>query len=304
MIVLRRRRAASIAAVALALLALPTFIAARSVRFARASIALHNGAIAPSARASATRAHPTLEEVAFVASDGVKLRGWFIPSTNGATIVYVHGGGGDRTQLFPDAELVAKHGYGVLAFDTRGAGESDAATPTWGANEQRDLRAAIDFVTGRPDVDPKRLGVVGFSIGASTVAMVAAEDPRLRAVVLCATWPSLDEEIDYKYRRYGVISRAPAKWALRRAGVDFEAVRPIDVLAKVRPRPLFMIVGGDDDDTPPWIEERVFAAAAEPKSLWIVPGVRHGGYAQKEPAEYERRVVAFFDAALLAPSIK
>jgi dipeptidyl aminopeptidase/acylaminoacyl peptidase len=300
----RRRRVVSVGFAALAIVGAPTFIAVRAARYALASVTPANREIAPSVRASASAAHPTLREITFVASDGVRLRGWFIPASNGATILFVHGGGGDRTQLFPDAEVLARHGFGVLVYDARGAGESDAATPTWGDHEQRDLRAAIDFAIARPDVDPKRLGVVGFSIGASTVAMVAAEDPRLRAVVLYATWTTLRDEIDYKFRRYGAISRAPATWVLRRAGVDFDAVRPIDVIAKIHPRALFMIIGVDDADTPTWVAERIFAAAGEPKSLWEIPGVKHGGYVQAEPVEYERRVVAFFESALLAPSAR
>jgi hypothetical protein len=42
-----------------------------------------------------------------------------------------------------------------------------------------------------------------------------------------------------------------------------------------------------------------FAAAGEPKLLWIVPDLGHGGYIQTWPEEYETRVIDFFDAALL-----
>ena len=43
-------------------------------------------------------------------------------------------------------------------------------------------RRALDVLAARPDVDPKRLGVVGFSLGAQTAAILAGDEPRLKAV--------------------------------------------------------------------------------------------------------------------------
>jgi fermentation-respiration switch protein FrsA (DUF1100 family) len=42
----------------------------------------------------------------------------------------------------------------------------------------------------------------------------------------------------------------------------------------------------------------LYAAAHEPKELWIVPGAGHGGYAGLAPQEYAQRVTAFFDKVL------
>jgi hypothetical protein len=64
------------------------------------------------------------ERVAFPASDGVRLSGWYVPSRNGAAIVLVHGGGGDRQGTVRHARMLAKAGYGVLLYDARGRGES------------------------------------------------------------------------------------------------------------------------------------------------------------------------------------
>jgi uncharacterized protein len=58
--------------------------------------------------------------VTFPASDGLELSGWYRASQNGAAVVLVHGGGGDRTSSRAHAELLARHGYGVLLYDARG----------------------------------------------------------------------------------------------------------------------------------------------------------------------------------------
>ena len=64
-------------------------------------------------------------EVAFDASDGVHLSGWYRPTRNGATLLVIHGGGGDRTGAVAHAKLLVRHGYGVLLYDARGRGRSE-----------------------------------------------------------------------------------------------------------------------------------------------------------------------------------
>jgi hypothetical protein len=70
--------------------------------------------------------------VIFAASDGLELSGWYRASRNGAAVILVHGGGGDRTGALAHAELLAGHGYGVLLYDARGRGESDGSPNGFG----------------------------------------------------------------------------------------------------------------------------------------------------------------------------
>ncbi len=53
-------------------------------------------------------------------------------------------------------------------------------------------------------------------------------------------------------------------------------------------------MGGEDVRQP-----KYYAAAGQPKQLWKVPGADHTGGLKAQPAEYERRVVDFYDRALL-----
>jgi uncharacterized protein len=244
----------------------------------------------------ARRTLPGLREVRFPGDGGITLRGWLTPSTNGALVVLVHGLGGNRASLLPDAGVLAKHGYGSLLFDQRAHGESDGAAATWGYREALDLRGAVSFAEAQPGVS--QIALLGFSVGASAVAHAAAEDPRVRAVILYATWTSLRDENAYKRRKYGGIGERPALLGFRWSGVDVGAISPIDDVPRLAPRPLLMIAGTEDTDTPPWVMDRVFAAAREPKELWSVPGVGHGGYVQAAPAEYETRVIGFLSRAL------
>src|SRR5579871_6685277 len=103
----------------------------------------------------------TLTAVAFTTSDHLTLRGWYIPSRNHAAVILTHGFGTDRTQMLFEARLLAHGGYGVLLFDWRGQGQSDGDRVTWGDLERRDLIAALDFITTRPEVDRRRIGAIG-----------------------------------------------------------------------------------------------------------------------------------------------
>lgn len=241
-------------------------------------------------------------DVRIATGDGVLLRGSYAPSRNRAAVIFGHGWGGQRGQLLPEARALAEGGYGVLLFDWRGHGESGGAGTTWGIDEQRDLEAAVRFVGERPDVDPSRIGALGFSMGGMIVATVAERDPRLRAVALEGAFTSLEDELRHDEGKWGWWSGQVAVWTLRGAGLAVDRVRPIDAMCRISPRPLLVIAGSADRDLPLPVAERMYAAACPPKSLWIVPGATHHSYAETAGAEMGRRLVAFFDEALLAPA--
>ena len=230
------------------------------------------------------------------AEDGVVLRGWYLRSRTGAAVVLVHGLGQDRTALLPEARLLAARGYGVLLFDLRAHGESGGDFQTYGDRERGDVRAALDWVLAQPDVDARRVGALGFSIGASALAEVAAADSRVAAVALLCPYSTLEESIRSDFRSAGPLTELPALLPYWRRGVRLGAVRPIEALPRLAPRPVWLVAGTRETDIP--MVQRVFAAAPASARTWWVQGAGHGEYAQAAPAEYARRLVAFFDAAL------
>ncbi len=234
------------------------------------------------------------EDVSFE-SQGTTLRGTFFAPTNGAVVVMAHGLGEDRFRWLDDVEILERHGYGALIYDARAHGESGGDTATWGDLEERDVRAAIDFVMPRAT----KIATAGFSVGSSAVFLEAAGDARVRAIVIEALWPSLDEEMEAKAGRRGFFSHAPVMLAMKRMGhIDFSRVRPIDHAVELGARPKLFIGGSEDSDTPAPIMQRIADATPDPKRLWIVPGATHGSYLKAAPAEYERTLIEFLDRAL------
>lgn len=240
-------------------------------------------------------------DVTFPASDGVMLRGWYLPSQNGAVVMVGHGIGGHRT-LEP-AVVLARHGYGVLAFDWRAHGESDGDLCTFGWYEVRDVEGALDWLQRQPDVDPERIGMLGESMGAVTAIRAAARLDSIQAVVADSAYPDLKEAIHRVWRGTGLpaFPFVPLQVALGEwwTGLDLEAMQPLDDVAAISPRPILFLAGGQDPITGPDAGQRYHAAAREPKDLWFEPDLGHVAFWQARPEEYEQRVVGFFDAALL-----
>lgn len=123
------------------------------------------------------------EEAVLVADDGVALSGWYLPSTNRAAVVVLHGAGSTRSSALQHAVILARRGYGVLLFDARGHGASGGRAMDFGWFGDSDLAAALDYLERRPDVDPDRLAALGLSMGGEQAIGAAAADRRLRGVV-------------------------------------------------------------------------------------------------------------------------
>ena len=82
------------------------------------------------------------EDVSFTTADGLELRGWYVPSRNGAAVISFPGRSGSQKQ----ARMLARHGYGVLLFDRRGEGESEGDPNSWGWGGDADVKAAIEYL--------------------------------------------------------------------------------------------------------------------------------------------------------------
>src|SRR3954466_8755309 len=121
--------------------------------------------------------------VSFTASDDVDLEGWYRPSQNGASVLMISGGGGNRRSTLRHAKMLVRHGYGVLLYDPRGSGNSEGTVNSYGWGWEKDAAAALDFLAKRDDVDPARVGVLGLSTGADVATDIPSRPPDVRAVV-------------------------------------------------------------------------------------------------------------------------
>ncbi|MFP2931731.1 alpha/beta hydrolase [Pyxidicoccus sp. 3LG] len=237
-------------------------------------------------------------DVTLRTSDGLTLKGWYVPSRNRAAVVMAHGLSQTRADLLPEARILRDAEYGVLLFDLRAHGESEGATSTWGDQERMDVRAALEFARAQPEVDPERVGALGFSIGSAAVAEVAAEDPRVRVVVLLSPFNTLWLAAAYDFRRFGFVSQSGALVPFWRRGIAIDEVRTIDAVERIRPRPLLIVMGTEESGQP--LADELFAKVREYAQTWRIQGAGHGNFTATAPEEYPRRLRAFVDEALVA----
>jgi alpha-beta hydrolase superfamily lysophospholipase len=248
-----------------------------------------------------------VDRVTFAAADGVELMGWFVPGDgNGATIVVSHGSGANGPGTYPGVAFLNRAGYNVFVFDHRAHGQSSGKFTTIGPLEVRDLRGAVAYVRSRPDVDPARIGAMGCSMGSGVSIGAAAEDPTIRAVVAESVYADMGE----LWSRFGYVGvrGTPLQWSwgepMRWAtwlwtGQRIATFKPEALISRISPRPI-LIVHGDQDNAACTVDDarRLYQAAGEPKSLWIVAGAGHCGAHSVVPQAYEARIVSFFDQAL------
>jgi fermentation-respiration switch protein FrsA (DUF1100 family) len=236
------------------------------------------------------------EETTLRTSDGLDLAAWYVPSRNGAAVIVYP----TREGTLQQARMLVRHGYGVLLLDARGYDGSDGDPNLFGWDDGKDIDAAVTWLRSRPDVQEDRIGGMGFSVGGETMLQSAASNTALRAVV--------SEGAGVRSVREDLL-RGPRGWfALPEAAVQTAALAVLagtppppaldDVVARIAPRPIFLIYaghgGGGEELNPEY-----FQAALGPRALWRIDEATHVGGFDARPREYEARVVAFFDRALL-----
>jgi fermentation-respiration switch protein FrsA (DUF1100 family) len=193
------------------------------------------------------------------------------------------------------ARFLVDEGYTVLLFDFQAHGESTGAHITTGYLESRDARAAIDFV--RAETSGERVGVIGVSMGGAAFAL-ADPAPSVDAAVLELVYPTIEQAVDDGLRMnlggWGIALRPlmTAQLPLR-FGFNATDLRPIDHIGSIACPKLF-IAGAEDMHTTIEESRQLFAAASQPKDLWVVEGARHEDLHRFTAREYERRILAFF----------
>jgi fermentation-respiration switch protein FrsA (DUF1100 family) len=233
----------------------------------------------------------------------VPLDGWVMERDPQAPwIVWCHGFGTNRSDVLEFVRFLSQAGYNVLAFDFRGHGESGGGRTSFGWWERRDLEGAIRFLRDRSAADTSRCGLFGISMGAA-VALQTAAHPGVAVVVADSSYTDLDASIRRHIRLlWGLPERlfAPparlAYWAL--CGHDPRRVSPLAALGRAPQTAVLIINGALDPRMTPRDAESLYEAARGPRQLWLVPGAGHLESYAVAGAEYERRVVEFFDQHL------
>jgi fermentation-respiration switch protein FrsA (DUF1100 family) len=222
-------------------------------------------------------------------------------------VILVHGHGATIHEGMKYAPALHQAGYNVIAFNLRrnlgnlGEGETGPCFASMGCLEKRDVIAAVDFAVSKKG--QQAVGVLGFSMGAASSILAMAEDKRINAGVLNSAFARIEDEIsdvgwrDYHIPRYPLLPVVVWVAGLR-AGTSFYKCAAEDNIGKISPRPVMIMHCKGD----PYVEashgERLFAAAREPKELWIAPCSEHVEEWNQCRDEAEKHVIGFFNRSL------
>jgi fermentation-respiration switch protein FrsA (DUF1100 family) len=260
------------------------------------------------------------ESVSFPTSDGLTLRGWFIPAATVlgeglqqgemawntcATILVGHGYPFDKANILRHA-LFLHPRFHLLVFDFRYFGESEGSYTTAGLLETRDVQAAVEYVKSRSDVNPERIGALGFSMSAS--AFILARHQDVKAIVADSPYATLEGLIARQFFFLPGFTKWPLVamtklYARLLLGVRVSDAAPAEFVRDLNSS-LLLIHGDADSQIPIEHSQAIYANADHDKTMfWIVPGADHGFAHGLEGPRYEVRVRQFFEQHLCTPAL-
>jgi predicted acyl esterase len=195
--------------------------------------------------------------------------------------------------------MLVDAGYGVLALDLRGMGASGGQVNMFGWQSGLDVKAAVAFLEGESDV--RVIGGLGLSLGGEALLGAASVNPALRAVVSeGATHRTLEEfralpSHDNPFVSFQSRILYLAVGLLTGQSPPVSMVKSIQATTETR----FLLIASEAVEDEAEFAATFAAAAPDRAEVWSIPGVGHIGGVTGDPAEYARRVLAFFDSALL-----
>ena len=263
------------------------------------------------------------EDVAFQTADNLTLRGCYLHTRarkRRGVILFGLEFGSDRWAAVSYCEGLREAGYDVFAFEPRNHGESekqgDYQPLQWATDRDlHDTQAALNYLTGRPDADPRGVGLFGVSKGGSVGLVAAASDPRVNCVVTDGAFGTITTVMPYFMRWLDIYApnsriakyipnfffRTLAKDTIRKVAAE-RNVRYLKIEPAVERlnRPLLMIHGGGDTYIKPEMAHSLHNRAEKSglSELWMVDKAKHNQAMHIAGDEYHRKLVEFFDEHL------
>jgi len=224
--------------------------------------------------------------------------GWFFPGLRGApTIILCHGYESSRSELLTLVSALQDHQYNVFVFDFAAHGANGGMT-TFGYKEAEELRAAIDTLAARADLDPTSFGFWGYNLGAYAALREAETDKRVRALVLDSVYDEPKQMVKFEVGSTGL---GVFPYMVRSAELSFDWLnyghkqdpplsKRLNALSGV---PKLYIEASDEPELAELTRE-IFVKSPEPREQVMIPHGNFVALADEEKRTYENRVVTFF----------
>ena len=244
---------------------------------------------------------PGCQQVAFEATDGVRLVGWLIPAAepSDATVVIAPSRDPARTATLLYAGMLRRH-FNVLIYDPRGQHDSGGHARSAGPLEARDVIGAVTFLKTHHANGSRHVFGFGVGEGATALAVAAARDDRIEAVVLDSATSGIPPALSHLTSRWPApIGRAVTRVTLLVAsaelGIDL-LTAPAAYLPRIAPRPVLIVRGLSDSTGDASDLEELALTSDGPVSVYLIPEAGSGEPALQAYDEYGRYVYALFES--------
>ncbi|XDD48625.1 alpha/beta fold hydrolase (plasmid) [Leptospira sp. WS39.C2] len=139
------------------------------------------------------------DNISYLSNDGVKITGnLFIPKSGTGpypAIIFVNSWALNEYEYIVPAAKLAKKGYVVFSYNTRGFGTSGGLINVAGPKDMEDLSKGIDFLLANAPVNPANIGIAGISYGAGISLIGLSKEPRIKTAVAMSGWGSLPDSL-------------------------------------------------------------------------------------------------------------
>jgi pimeloyl-ACP methyl ester carboxylesterase len=236
-------------------------------------------------------------EMSFPVPQGGQRDGWFFPGRRGApTIVVCHGYQSQRAEVLTLVTSLQEHQFNVFAFNFSGHGRS-LGTTTLGYQETRELRAALEVLSKRDDVDSTRFGAWGSDMGAYAVLSAATSDPRIAALAVESVYDEPRRFVGIQVTRSGLgvlpLVLGTTEFAFLLGNRSHRREPPLSArLGRLKGVPKLFIVARDNPELAN--STRLLFELAPPPRQQSVQKTGYTTMSDEERRAYEFLVVSFF----------
>jgi dipeptidyl aminopeptidase/acylaminoacyl peptidase len=233
------------------------------------------------------------------AAPGLARASEVIAAAPAPAVIVLHGWGGNAALMLPLARPLHEAGFSTLFVDARCHGASDDDTFASLPRFAEDVVHAFAWLAMRAGIDPRRIALLGHSVGAGAVLFAAARTPQVAAVVSVAAFSHpaamMRRWLAAKHIPEKPIGRYILDYVQTAIGHRFDDIAPLATIARIR-RPVLLVHGEDDEIVPIDEARQIFAARGEtPVELMTVSG-DHESFADLE--RHMGRLVAFLGRVL------
>ncbi len=248
---------------------------------------------------------PEYRDISFRGTDSkLVLQGWLFPAKNSdRTVIMAHSYGRNRlefgVQSIDMIKFFMNKGYNVFTFDFRNSGRSEGEESTLGYNEKADLLGAINYVKQQGH---KHIVLLGFSTGASTSILAAAESKNVDAIIADTPYSDLGGYLEESLNKKTHLPAFPFNKTIPismeiMGGIDAASTSPINSLKELPPAWLLLIHGQRDAEIPVENSRRLYTAYSKlnpgKTELWETDAEGSNGSYAAYPERYLEKLSSF-----------